>query len=193
VCVYIRFNLVLTNLASVVYITSHEQLHNYLSRCQKSSKPSLLSLPLLSIYHHLKAEIMKVLLIGATGNLGSRLVAALLSHNHRVVAFVRSPKKLETLLPSSVYCQLEVIQGSVNTPAIKSAILDSKCDAVVNVAGLASLAPWAHNGDLPQIFRAVLTAVQEAGAERRQPLRAWFIAGTGVLNYPGTETMLSSL
>jgi nucleoside-diphosphate-sugar epimerase len=135
---------------------------------------------------------MKVLLIGATGNLGSRLVAALLSHNHRVVAFVRSPKKLESLIPSSVYCQLDVIQGSVNTPAIKSAILDSRCDAVVNVAGLASLAPWAHS-DLPEIFRAVLTAVHEAGAERGQPLRAWFVAGTGVLNYPGTETMLSSL
>jgi uncharacterized protein YbjT (DUF2867 family) len=135
---------------------------------------------------------MKVLLIGATGNLGSRLVAALLSHNHKVVAFVRSSKKLESLVSTSVYCQLEVIEGSVDIPAIKGAILDSNCDAVVNVAGLASVAPWAH-GDLPRIFRAVLTAVQEAGAERRQPLRAWFVAGTGVLNYPGTETMLSSL
>jgi putative NADH-flavin reductase len=135
---------------------------------------------------------MKVLLIGATGNLGSRLVASLLSHNHSVVAFVRSPKKLESLLPSSIYCQLDIIENSVSTPAIKRAILDSKCDAVVNVAGLAAMAPWAHS-DLPQIFRAVLTAVQEAGVERKMPLRAWFVAGTGVLNYPGTQTMLSSL
>jgi nucleoside-diphosphate-sugar epimerase len=135
---------------------------------------------------------MKVLLIGATGNLGSRLVASLLTHNHSVVAFVRSPKKLETLLPSSIYCQLEIIQGSVSTPAIKRAILDSKCDAVINVAGLAAIAPWSHS-DLPQIFRAVLSGVQEAGAERKRPLRAWFVAGTGVLNFPGAETMLSSL
>ncbi|KAH8695786.1 hypothetical protein GQ44DRAFT_719278 [Phaeosphaeriaceae sp. PMI808] len=134
---------------------------------------------------------MKVLLIGATGNLGLRLVAALLTHKHSVVAFVRSPEKLKSLLLAPIYDQLTVVQGSATDPAaVKKAILDGGCDAVVNTAGLAALAPWGKS-ELPAIFRAVVQAVQEAGVEREKPLRAWFLAGTGVLNYPGTESMIS--
>lgn len=135
---------------------------------------------------------MKVLLIGATGNLGIRLAAALLTHGHSVVAFVRSSKKLESLLPTSVYRQIVVVEGDATDPAsIKSAILDASCDAVVNTAGLAALPPWGKS-ELPAIFHAVLDAVREAGLDRKKPLRTWFLAGMGVLYYPGSESMLSN-
>jgi putative NADH-flavin reductase len=135
---------------------------------------------------------MKVLIVGATGNMGLRLVAALLTHNHSVVAFVRSASKLESLLPASVYSQISVVQGNAtDSAAMKRAILDAGCDAVINAAGLAAVAPWAKS-DLPQIFRAVANAVLEAGLERKKPLRAWFLGGMGVLNFPGSETMLSN-
>ncbi|EXJ85637.1 hypothetical protein A1O1_06003 [Capronia coronata CBS 617.96] len=135
---------------------------------------------------------MKVLLVGATGNLGIRLVAALLTHDHSVVAFVRSPNKLESLLPISVYRQITVVQGDAKDAAsIKKAILDADCDAVVNTAGLAALPPWGKS-DLPAIFRAVLNAVQDAGSERKRPLRTWFLGGLGVLCFPGSESMLSN-
>ncbi|EXJ77986.1 hypothetical protein A1O3_09145 [Capronia epimyces CBS 606.96] len=135
---------------------------------------------------------MKVLLIGATGNLGIRLVAALLTHGHSVVAFVRSSNKLESLLPASVYHQITVVQGDATDPdSIKRAILDASCDAVVNTAGLAALPPWGHS-ELPAIFHAVVDAVREAGVDRKKPLRAWFLAGLGVLYYPGSESMLSN-
>jgi nucleoside-diphosphate-sugar epimerase len=135
---------------------------------------------------------MKVLLIGATGNLGIRLVAALLTHSHSVVAFVRSSNKLESLLPTSVYRQIEVVQGdAMDSVSIKTAILDASCDAVVNSAGLAALPPWGES-ELPAIFHAVLDAVQEAGLDRKKPLRTWFLAGMGVLYYPGSESMLSN-
>ena len=135
---------------------------------------------------------MKVLLIGATGNLGVRLVAALLTHDHNVVAYFRSSNKLESLLPATVYRQLTVVQGDAkDTAAIRKAILDANCDAVVNTAGLAAMAPWGKS-DLPAIFRAVLDAVRQAGLERERPLRAWFLAGLGVLHFPGSETMLSN-
>ncbi len=134
---------------------------------------------------------MKVLLIGATGNLGPRLVAALLTHGHSVVAFARSSAKLESLLPPSVYSQIVVIQGdAMDSVAIKRAILDTNCDAIVNSAGLAALPPWGTS-ELPAIFRSVLDAVREAGLDRKKPLRAWFLAGFGVLNYPGSQSMLS--
>lgn len=134
---------------------------------------------------------MKVLLVGATGNLGIRLVAALLTHGHTVVAYVRSSSKLISLLPPPLYARIDVVQGdATDSAAIKKAILKAGCDAVINTAGLAALAPWG-SGELPAIFRAVVAAVQEAGSERQRPLRAWFLAGMGVLLYPGYEYMLS--
>lgn len=135
---------------------------------------------------------MKVLLIGATGNLGIRLVPALLTHGHSVVAFVRSSNRLESLLPTSVYNQITVVQGdAADSVSVKRAILDANCDAVVNTAGVAALPPWGKS-ELPAIFRAVLGGVREAGMDRERPLRAWFLAGLGVLYYPGSESMLSN-
>jgi len=135
---------------------------------------------------------MKVLLIGATGNLGLRLVAALLTHGHVVVAYVRSANKLESLLPASIYSQITVVEGNAkDSSLISRAILEHNCEAVVNSAGLAAMAPWKRN-DLPEIFSAVLKGVQQAGVQRNKPLRAWFLGGLGVLQFPGTDTMLSN-
>ena len=134
---------------------------------------------------------MKVLLVGATGNLGVRLVAALLTHGHSVVAFVRSSNKLESLLSPSVYSQIAIVQGDATDPAsIKRAISDASCDAVVNTAGVAAMPPWGKS-ELPVIFRAVLDAVREAGLDRGKPLRVWFLGGMGVLYFPGSESLLS--
>lgn len=139
---------------------------------------------------------MRVLLLGATGNLGLRLIPALLSHSHSVIAYVRSPSKLQLLLPPTLHEEITIVQGDATDPhAIKTAIIDNKCEAVVNTAGVAALAPWATS-DLPEIFRAVIEAAREAGAERRgttTPLRVWMLGGQGVLQYPGTGDMLSKL
>jgi nucleoside-diphosphate-sugar epimerase len=85
---------------------------------------------------------MKVLLIGATGNVGIRLVPALLSHVHIVIADVRSPPKLASLLPPFIHSQITVIKGSAtDSTAIKEAIQECACEAVINAAGVAALAP----------------------------------------------------
>ena len=124
--------------------------------------------------------------------MGLRLVAALLTHNHSVVAYVRSSSKLGSLLPEPIFRQIQVIEGDAKDPvAIKKAILDFKCDAVVNTAGLAAMAPWGKS-DLPVIFRAVVDALREAGSERKKPLRAWFMGGMSALYFPGSQTMLSN-
>lgn len=136
---------------------------------------------------------MRVLVLGATGNLGSRLAPALLTHGHSIIAYVRSASKLESLLPSTVYEQVTIVQGNAtDSQAIKQAIIDHKCDAVINTAGLAAVAPWAKS-DLPVIFRAVLDAVRAVSTERKQILRVWFLGGQSVSYYPGTQSMLSDL
>jgi nucleoside-diphosphate-sugar epimerase len=135
---------------------------------------------------------MKVLIIGATGNFGLRLIPAFLAHGHHVVAFVRTASKLESLLPETLHRQIRVVQGSAkNSEAVKNAIIDNGCDAVINTAGLSAVAPWSHT-DLPEIFRSVVQAVRLVGEDRGAPVRAWFLGGQGVLNFPGTEVMMSS-
>lgn len=126
---------------------------------------------------------MKVLLLGATGRVGSRLIPALLAHQHRVVAYVRSPAKI----PSEATSKLDsIVVGSArDSAAIKAAIIAHECDAVVNAAGLAAMTSWTAQGEFPAIFAAVVQAAVEAGQERGSaPVRCWFMSGFGILDSP---------
>ena len=126
---------------------------------------------------------MKVLLLGVTGNVGSRLLPALIAHNHKVVAFVRSPSKLSAEAKTSV--ESLVTGSATDSAAIKAAILDNSCDAVVNAAGLAAKTPFHSAGDFPAIFAAVVKAAVDAGHERgKAPVRCWFMSGFGILDSP---------
>ena len=131
---------------------------------------------------------MKVLLLGATGNVGSRLLPSLLSHGHQVVAYVRDPSKKLTAEPTAI-----VRGGGADVAAIKAAVLGHDCDAVVNAAGLAGV--FARTPQFPAIFAAVVQATVEAGGERqrrgRRPLRVWFLSGFGVLDLPGSKHRLT--
>ncbi|EME87087.1 uncharacterized protein MYCFIDRAFT_187035 [Pseudocercospora fijiensis CIRAD86] len=116
---------------------------------------------------------MRVLLLGATGNVGSRLLPALKAHGHEAVLFVRSPEKLSREAKAHT---TTIVQGSAtDRDAIKTAILSNDCDAVVNAAGLAPM--LGQSGDLPTIFAAVMQATIEAGDQRGRPLRCWFMSG----------------
>jgi len=124
---------------------------------------------------------MKVLLLGVTGNVGSRLLPALLAHKHQVVAYVRSPTKI----PEEAKSKLEnlVVGSATDSAAIKDAILSNNCDAVVNAAGVAGMTKWSNQGDFPAIFAAVVKAIVEAGRERGgAPIRCWLMSGFGILD-----------
>jgi uncharacterized protein YbjT (DUF2867 family) len=128
-----------------------------------------------------------VLLLGATGNLGRRLIPALLTHSHQTVAIVRSTSKLYSILPPSLlpHPQLTIIQGdATNSEAIAQALRDHTCNAIINAAGN-QVAPW-QEPVLEKIMRAVTDAAVDVGRERGEPLRGWFIGGMGSLVYPGT-------
>ena len=76
--------------------------------------------------HELVAKLplhQTVLVTGATGFIGSRLVAALSGAGHRVIALVRNPAKAELPPPITVITSLDQLPD------------DSAIDAIVNLAG----------------------------------------------------------
>jgi len=131
---------------------------------------------------------MRVLLTGATGNVGSRLLPSLVAHKHEVVLYVRNPSKLSTEARS---CAQAVVSGSgTDSDAIKNAILSNNCDAVVNAAGLAPMI--GNKGELPTIFAAAMKGAIDAGKERGgRPIRMWFMAGQGIMESPKKPYLMS--
>lgn len=127
---------------------------------------------------------MRVLVLGATGNLGSRVLSALIQRGHTVFAFVRNPSKL----PIDIKEHLSGVEkgDARNSADIKSAITRTRCDAIVNTAGYAAMAPWGRS-ELPLIVKTVISAALEVGRERGNPLRLWVLGGQGLLDVPTTK------
>ncbi|KAK0100215.1 hypothetical protein ONS95_008553 [Cadophora gregata] len=127
---------------------------------------------------------MKALLLGATGNLGSRLVPALLAHNHQVCVFARNPQKLNDLLPSSVISKLQIIQGDATSEtAATSALTVSDAEVLVTAAGAAPLLAWPKS-NVMEIDSAIVASLEVTGTKRR--IRSWFLAGMLLLDLPGS-------
>lgn len=131
---------------------------------------------------------MKVLLLGVTGNVGSRMLPALLAHKHQVVAFVRSPAKISPEAKSKL--DFIVAGSATDSAAIKDAIISHNCDAVVSAAGMAPMTRFSSPGEFPAIFSAVVQATLEAGRERGAPIRCWLMSGFGILNSPKEPHLL---
>lgn len=128
---------------------------------------------------------MRVLLLGGTGNLGSRCIPALLAHKHIVTLYVRNPSKLQLLVSPSVTEKTTIVVGdATDSNGIQKAILDHGIEAIVNAAGN-QVFPW-QEILLPKIAKAVTAAAVLVGKQRGRPLRLWLVCGMGVLQYPGT-------
>ncbi|WVF72554.1 hypothetical protein IAT40_007371 [Kwoniella sp. CBS 6097] len=131
---------------------------------------------------------MKVLLLGSTGNVGSRLLSALLLHGHTPILYLRSTGNLPSRILASIPEDHIVLGSATDVGSIRDAIEKHDCDAVINAAGVASM--FSKTKTFPAIFKAVATAAAEAGEARGNPIRAWFMSGWGLLDSPGTGSMI---
>jgi uncharacterized protein YbjT (DUF2867 family) len=133
---------------------------------------------------------MRVLLLGATGRLGSRCLPALIAHKHIVTVFVRNPLKLRSIVSASLLERVNaIVEGdATDSSALKKAILDHDIEGIINVAG--GLVMPSKEFLLPKIARAVIDAAILVGKERGKPLRAWITSGLAILEYPGTNYLL---
>lgn len=135
---------------------------------------------------------MPILLLGATGNIGSRLLPALLAHRQKVVVYVRNEKKLEELISAAILSQVTIVKGdATDSSSITDTLLKHGCDTVINSAGLASVLPWSKP-QMQEIIEAVATGAVDASKKLNRPIRAWFLGGMSVLEFPdmkGTQLM----
>ncbi len=71
---------------------------------------------------------MKVLVAGATGAVGARLVPLLLAAGHRVAGLTRSPAKAEALRQAGVEAR---VVDAFDRNAVRSAVLEARPEVVV--------------------------------------------------------------
>lgn len=117
---------------------------------------------------------MKIVLFGATGNIGNVILTEALDRGHQVTAVVRDPAKLATKHPA-----LTVVQGDVAQPASYAAALPGA------EAAIASLNDHADPANVPRQATLLLDALSAAGVRRF----AW-VGGAGSLETaPGVRVI----
>ena len=130
---------------------------------------------------------MPVLLLGVTGNVGSRLLPALLAHEQKVIVYVRNERKLREIVPPAIMGQVTVVNGdATDSASIGSALVEHDCDTIINSAGLAAIMPWSAP-QMQGIVKAVATGAINASKKLNRPVRAWFLGGMSILDFPGID------
>jgi putative NADH-flavin reductase len=117
---------------------------------------------------------MKIVLFGATGNLGSVILDEALDRGHEVTAVVRDPAKLATK-----HDALTVVKGDVAQPSSYASVLPG------NDAAITSLNDHADPSNVPRQAALLLDALSKAGVRRF----AW-VGGAGSLETaPGVRVI----
>ena len=97
---------------------------------------------------------MKIALTGATGLVGSRLVARLNQAGHSILVFTRNPSKAQRVFPTSTFSNLEIVRYTPQESGTWQQSV-SGCDAVVNLAGEPIAERWS-----PQQKQAIMDSRQ---------------------------------
>lgn len=122
---------------------------------------------------------MKIFLLGATGNSGSRILKLALNRGHEVTALVRDPGKLMTFIGGNKPQNLAVLTGDILTGSTDLVAAMRGHDVVINAAG------YVTQGSLfTQLVQKVIDAASEALGEGG---RIWQFGGAAVLDVPGAN------
>jgi 2-alkyl-3-oxoalkanoate reductase len=115
---------------------------------------------------------MRVLLVGASGAIGTRLVPRLIEHGHEVVGTVRSTANTERVRALGAE---PVVLDLLDLGAVRNAVSEAEPEAIVHEATALGDAVWGRNFD--RVFAgtnalrtkgtdALLAAAREAGVRR---------------------------
>lgn len=126
----------------------------------------------------------RVLVVGAGGNLGLRLVARGPAHGHDVTAFVRHADKFMEQLGRLGVQPVRTIKGdALDGDALASAMCDQ--DVLVSAAGTAT-----DGESFAHLFHHVF---DHACRHLAPPRRIWMVASTAVLTIPHAEIVAAGL
>jgi putative NADH-flavin reductase len=121
---------------------------------------------------------MKIVVLGAGGHMGQRLVRAGLERGHAVTAFVRDEAGFRAKMGSDLPAGLTLRVGDARDPQAVGAALAGQ-DAAVNAAGHAT------EGDaFVALCRTVIAAAETHLAA---PGRLWLMGGAAALDIPHTR------
>jgi len=123
---------------------------------------------------------MKLLILGATGNMGQRLLAQGLARGHQITAFVRNRAKLVQQLGTAVPPGLSIFEGDVNDAASLRAAMAGH-DVVINCAG--------YVADGAAFIELVDRVVTQAEGALGPGGRLWLFGGAAALDVPDTGVM----
>jgi uncharacterized protein len=131
---------------------------------------------------------MKIAITGATGLVGTRLVAQLSQKGHQIVVFTRNPNKAQKVFPASSFANLEIVQYQPQESGSWQQKI-SGCDAVINLAGEPIAERWS-----PQQKQAIMDSRQlgtrklvEAIAKAEQKPQV-LVSGSAIGYYGTSET-----
>lgn len=128
---------------------------------------------------------MKVLVVGAGGNLGGRVVKACLTRNHEVTVLVRSRERFQQALPDCAD-KVTIVEGSATSvDDLKKAMAGQ--DVAVNTAGATAVEQKFKGGNKGATLTEIVKAVVDAAREAMPGKRLWILAGWVVMDMPGTD------
>lgn len=131
---------------------------------------------------------MKIAITGATGLVGTRLVAKLNEAQHQLVIFTRNPDKAKRLFPQKAFSNLEIVKYTPQESGDWQQRI-SGCDAVVNLAGEPIAERWttAHKEAIMTSRQIGTRKLVEAIASAEQKPQV-LVSGSAIGYYGTSET-----
>ncbi|SFB52011.1 hypothetical protein SAMN05216312_111134 [Cohnella sp. OV330] len=127
---------------------------------------------------------MRIIVFGATGNTGKRVLAQGVRMGHRMTAFVRNPEKLHEQQDGRIAQQVNVIVQDMMDPGSVFAALAHQ-DVAVLAAG--------HAGQGEDFVRIVDSIVSQCERQPQFSGRVWMMGGAGLLGIPHTDRIGNDL
>ncbi|KIL38592.1 NADH-flavin reductase [Gordoniibacillus kamchatkensis] len=127
---------------------------------------------------------MKIIVFGATGNTGRRVLAQGVKMGHDMTAFVRNPEKLDEQQGEHAARHVKVVARDIMDPAsVREAL--SHQDAAIIAAG--------HAGQGEEFVRIVDNIVSQCELQPSFSGRVWVMGGAGLLDIPYTDLIGNNL
>lgn len=127
---------------------------------------------------------MKIIVFGATGNTGRRVLASGVKMGHEVTAFVRNPEKLIEQQGEQIAGQVKIVAQNILDPQSVFQALSNQ-DAAIIAAGSV-----ANGEEFIQIVDNIVTQCED---HPQFSGRVWIMGGAGLLEIPYTRIIGNDL